>query len=133
MLASLYLKHSNGVCAPGTKGACSRIADRLDSFYTVVEDKYRKTLDLGLAHRDGADLAVVLFAAAIYITRFIGKELTPSEDQSRFVIRFQTPIDYSVDQVDQMGKKAEEILRKFPEIKSIMYSQAEAQPGDEQR
>ena len=125
MLASLYLKHAPGsACGPESKGVCSRVANRLDDVYTRVEEQYRKLLNIGLAHRAMVlILAVVLFAAAIYITRFIGKELTPSEDQSRFVIRFQTPIDYSVEQVDQMGRKAEEILRKFPEIRSVMYSQ----------
>jgi HAE1 family hydrophobic/amphiphilic exporter-1 len=126
MLASLYLKHTpGGVCAPESKGVCSRMADRLDRVYTAVEEKYRTLLDLGLAHRALVlILAAALFGSSILIAIFfIGKELTPSEDQSRFVVRFQTPIDYSVEQVDQMGKKAEEVLRKFPEILSIMYSQ----------
>jgi HAE1 family hydrophobic/amphiphilic exporter-1 len=33
------------------------------------------------------------------------------------------PVDYSVDEVDRMGKRVEEVLRKFPEVTSILYSQ----------
>jgi HAE1 family hydrophobic/amphiphilic exporter-1 len=126
MLASLYLKHTpTGAGGPKSKGIGSRMADRLDRIYTVTEEKYRKLLDLGLAHRALVlILSMALFGSSVLVAIFfIGKELTPSEDQSRFVVRFQTPIDYSVEQVDQMGKRAEEVLRKFPEILSIMYSQ----------
>jgi HAE1 family hydrophobic/amphiphilic exporter-1 len=71
---------------------------------------------------------VLIFAGATFLLGlsflfFIGKEFTPSEDQSRFVIRLQTPIDYSVDEVDLMNRKAEEIVRKFPEVKSVLYTQ----------
>ena len=61
--------------------------------------------------------------AGLGITKFIGKEFVPSEDQSRFVIRLQMPIDYSVDEVDRMGKSVEEVIRKFPEVTSLLYSQ----------
>jgi HAE1 family hydrophobic/amphiphilic exporter-1 len=73
-------------------------------------------------------MKVLIFAGATFLLGlsfmfFIGKEFTPSEDQSRFVIRLQTPIDYSVDEVDLMNRKAEEIVRKFPEVKSVLYTQ----------
>ncbi|HBL23325.1 MAG TPA: hypothetical protein DDZ40_04335 [Deltaproteobacteria bacterium] len=73
-------------------------------------------------------MKVLIFAGATFLLGlsfmfFIGKEFTPSEDQSRFVIRLQTPIDYSVDEVDLMNRKAEEIVRKFPEVRSVLYTQ----------
>ncbi len=45
--------------------------------------------------------ATGIFIFSLFITRFIGKEFVPPEDQSRFMVRLKSPIDYSVDEVDR--------------------------------
>ena len=60
---------------------------------------------------------------ALAVSPFIGKELVPSEDQGKISVRLTTPIDYSMSEVDQMCKKAEDIIRKYPEVTSILYNQ----------
>jgi HAE1 family hydrophobic/amphiphilic exporter-1 len=125
MLASIFLKHANkSVGADRKKGIFGRLSDKLEVGYEKIEDQYRKLLGISFAHRAIVlVLAALVFATSLYITRFIGKELSPSEDQSRFIVRMQAPIDYSVDQVDKLCARAEEIVKGFPEVASILYSQ----------
>jgi len=138
MLASLYLKGRNGPQDPVRVPACvRRIGDRcrvshrlkrfsalLEGSYERLEGRYRGVLTWALDHRT----KVLIFAGGTFVLGlclmfFIGKEFAPSEDQSRFVIRLQTPIDYSVDEVDRMNRRAEEVVKKFPEVRSVLYTQ----------
>jgi len=67
--------------------------------------------------------ALILFIFSLWITRFIGKEFKPGEDQSQFIIRMEAPIDYSVEQVEKYFRPAEKMVRDIPEIKSVFYVQ----------
>jgi HAE1 family hydrophobic/amphiphilic exporter-1 len=138
MLASLYLKGRDSTRKPVKLPSCAeRVMERcrvshrlrmlsefLEASYERLEGRYRGVLIWALAHR----MKVFVFAGAMFVLGlcfmfFIGKEFAPSEDQSRFVIRLQTPIDYSVDEVDHMNRKAEEVVREFPEVRSVLYTQ----------
>lgn len=102
----------------------TEISDRLEKAYEILEGKYRRVLIIALDRRKTVlIIAIAIFFVSLFFTKFIGKELIPSEDQSRFVIRMQMPVDYSVDEVNNMSKQAENIVKQFPEIKSILYSQ----------
>jgi len=138
MLSSLFLKRDNenkSVLKTDTKlqKALHRIryyefmhgaSDKLESAYERLEIEYKRILVWALGNRR----KVILLAAAIFVfgfslTFFIGKELVPSEDQGKISIRLTTPIDYSMSEVDQMCKKTEDIIRKYPEVTSILYNQ----------
>ena len=122
MLASRWLKHSPNQL-PG-KG--KRRFDPLgwfDGFYQRTEGAYKKFLGFSLRHRAAVlGLALLAFLGGLGITNFLGKEFIPPEDQGRFIIRMQVPVDYSVDEADRMFQRAEENLRKFPEVTSIYYA-----------
>ncbi len=100
------------------------LSEKIEDRYLWIEGYYKKLLSLALNHRLIVLLiALAAFMAGLGLTKFIGKEFIPSEDQSRFVIRLQMPVDYSVDEVDRMGRRVEEVIRKFPEVTSLLYSQ----------
>ncbi len=127
MLASIYLKHKNPE-EDKEKGIFGRISDRLEAGYERIEQFYRRSLDLAMGHRGMIlGFAFLIFLFSLFITRFIGKEFIPNEDQSRFVIRLQMPIDYSVEEVDRMGRRAEQIVKQLPEVNSALYSQGGGQ------
>ncbi len=137
MLASLYLRHldrSGGPPEPpgagrfaGLKakmGWIERAGDALESGYRKTEAWYRSLLDLALRHRGLVLwLALGLFVFSLFMTRFIGKEFVPSEDQGQFLVRLEAPFDYSVDQADRMFREAEDMVRKLPEVRSVFYIQ----------
>mgnify|MGYP001273074017 CR=1 FL=1 len=101
-----------------------RAGDRLERFYKKTEDLYRRTLVFCLNRRNTVlVLAVVIFVLSMMMTRVIGKEFVPQEDQSQFIVRLEAPMDYSVDQTDRLFRKAEAVVKEIPEIIRLYYSQ----------
>ncbi len=127
MLASRFLK----VRPKGERAAVhprspvlSRMGDGLERAYRRTEGAYRRILAFSLDYRKTVlVLAVIIFVFSIYVTRFIGKEFVPAEDQSQFLVRLEAPMDYSIDQADALFRQGEEIVRSFPEVTSVFYIQ----------
>jgi len=100
------------------------VSGRLENWYKKLEDLYRQLLEIALRRRALVIIAAtVIFVSSIFLTTFMGKEFVPPEDQSRFLVRLKAPIDYSVDEVDRMFKKAEDIVRSTPEVITCFYAQ----------
>jgi HAE1 family hydrophobic/amphiphilic exporter-1 len=129
MMASIFLKanekrQNNNIENPSRFAPIFRMRDWWEKGYKKTETIYRSLLDASLRHRGIVlVLAIVIFAVSIFITKFIGKEFVPPEDQSRFIVRLESPVDYSVDQADEMFSKAENIVKQTPEVVSALYIQ----------
>ncbi len=127
MLASIFLKpavlkRENLSGAPAAVKPHRRLADWFDRGYKKLERGYRHVLAFSLNHRAiMLTGALVLFAGSLYITKYLGKEFTPPEDQGQFIVRLEAPIDYSVEKADELFRPAEEILRKMPEVRAVLY------------
>ncbi len=67
-------------------------------------------------------LALIIFIFSLFLTKFLGKELVPQEDQSLFIVRLEAPMDYSVQKCDEIFHKAEEAVGGIPEVSSLFYS-----------
>ena len=108
----------------GTLSFSPEYPAELENWYRKLEDLYRKLLEIALRRRALVIItATVIFVSSIFLTTFMGKEFVPPEDQSRFLVRLKAPIDYSVDEVDRMFKKAEDIVRSTPEVITCFYAQ----------
>jgi len=129
MMASIFLKvHEKS--AESTPAIPSRFApvfmirDWWERGYKRTETLYRGLLDVSLRHRGLVIvLAFVSFVVSILMVMVMGKEFVPPEDQSRFIVRLEAPVDYSVDQADGMFSKAENIVKETPEVVSALYIQ----------
>ncbi len=127
MMASIYLKKAsprNVIAEDSAKrhSFLARFSEVFESAYKRVEDIYRIILGYALRHRMIVMIfAVVIFAFSLYITKFLGKELLPPEDQGRFIVRMEAPIDYSLQQSDALFQKAENILQNTPEVNGVFY------------
>lgn len=100
------------------------VSNALDNSYAKVETLYRWALGIALNHRlIVLSLAFLIFLGSLGITKFIGKEFMPDEDQGRFIVRLQSPIDYSVDEAGKLFKQAEEIAIGVPEIATVFFAQ----------
>ncbi len=115
MLASRYLRSQKPE---------ARSQKEKGRWYKAIEESYRWLLQIALNHRAiVVILATGIFIFSLYMTKFIGKEFVPPEDQGRFIVRLQSPTDYSINEVDKMFKKAEDILRDIPEVRTVFYAQ----------
>jgi HAE1 family hydrophobic/amphiphilic exporter-1 len=130
MLSSLLL-HPRKKDAPegGTPGGImARIGEKLENGYKKIEEAYLPVLTFSLDHRRTVLIgALILFIFSLWITRFIGKEFKPSEDQSQFMIRMEAPIDYSVEHAGALFSRAEQVVRSMPEVTAVFFGQGAGQ------
>ncbi|MBI4835085.1 MAG: efflux RND transporter permease subunit [Planctomycetes bacterium] len=64
--------------------------------------------------------AIILFIGSVWLVRNLGVEFQPQEDQSRFMVRIETPIDYSVLATEQVTRKVVDIVKGIPEVEYFM-------------
>ena len=127
MLASIFLKRvvvkrGNPAGAPVSVKPWQWPAVWFERGYKKIEGGYRRVLAFSLNHRVIMLVgALALFAGSLYITKYLGKEFVPPEDQGQFIVRLEAPIDYSVEKADDLFRPAEEILRKMPEVRAVLY------------
>ena len=127
MMASIFLKRvavkrGNPSGAPASIRPHHRLADGFNRGYKKLEAGYRRVLAFSLDHRVIMLVgALALFAGSLYLTKYLGKEFVPPEDQGQFIVRLEAPIDYSVEKADELFRPAEEILRKMPEVRAVFY------------
>jgi HAE1 family hydrophobic/amphiphilic exporter-1 len=67
-------------------------------------------------------IAVVLFIGSLVLVRTLGVEMMTQEDQSRFMVRIETPIDYSIEATDQVVRKVIDIVKHTPEVDYFIAS-----------
>ncbi len=118
-----YIRRENRKLSP-VYGLLSVVLGWFEKRYKKIEELYRRLLAIALRHRTIVIiLATCIFILSLFITRFLGKEFVPPEDQSRFIVRIEAPVDYSVDEIDRMFKKAEDYIRSITEVKTAFYAQ----------
>ncbi|MFA5074310.1 MAG: efflux RND transporter permease subunit, partial [Nitrospirota bacterium] len=94
----------------------------LERGFTRIYDVYRPILEFALVNR----WKVILIAGAsvvigVLIFAALGKEFMPSDDQGRYLVRLETPIDYSLPRADAFMKQVDEQIQKRPEVESTFY------------
>jgi HAE1 family hydrophobic/amphiphilic exporter-1 len=127
MLAARFLKAKHDgkpAVGPSRFSFLSRVGNSLEKAYKKTENVYRRILEFSLGYRKTVlALALIIFIFSLYITKFMGKEFVPAEDQSQFIVRLEAPIDYSIDRADALFAQAEVIVKAMPEVASIFYIQ----------
>jgi len=90
----------------------------VDEGFKRMAESYHKWLERALRHR-GIVLfaATIFFIASIFLVGFLRKEFLPSQDQSMFMCRLQTPVGSSIVFTDEHFRKAEEFIMSRPEVK----------------
>jgi hydrophobe/amphiphile efflux-1 (HAE1) family protein len=95
-------------------GFVSKNMDRLMDWLT---DGYRNTLKSALKWRYPiVVVSVVFFGVSLIFLSLLRKELIPSQDQSLFLLTVKTPVGTSISATDEVYAKAEEYLKKQPEV-----------------
>jgi HAE1 family hydrophobic/amphiphilic exporter-1 len=83
---------------------------------------YRALLGSALRHRlVVVGIAVLSVIAGLGLFLVLGKEFLPAEDQGRYMVRLETPIDRSLPRADGAMQKVDEQIRTRPEISSTFY------------
>lgn len=123
MMAAIFLKGKGLTAGREKTGNQPPVGHVHGRVFTTVEDVYRRMLNFSLRRRNLVlILALITFAVGMYMTRYIGKEFIPPEDQGRFIVRLEAPIDYSLTKADALFQEAEKVVRGMPEVDSVFYA-----------
>jgi hydrophobic/amphiphilic exporter-1 (mainly G- bacteria), HAE1 family len=94
----------------------------LERGFDAVFGVYRPLLGWALRNRwKIIVLALASVIAGVALFAVLGKEFMPAEDQGRYMVRLETPIDYSLSRADSSMRKIDEQLRLRPEVLSTFY------------
>jgi len=89
-------------------GRSTTIGIWMDRVFVRVAALYKGVLERVLRHRwKTIGAAGLVFASSLLIARRLPMEFTPSQDQSQFMVRLQTPIGSSFEYTNQVVGKAE--------------------------
>jgi len=68
----------------------------------------------------GASGALIVFTAAFFALGWLGRELIPSEDQSRLVVRVIGPVDANIEQISNLLGVCEDRLAEMSEVEGVL-------------
>jgi HAE1 family hydrophobic/amphiphilic exporter-1 len=94
----------------------------LEKGFDRMYDVYRPLLALALRNRWKV-IAIAFASVVAGLVMFVqlGKDFLPTDDQGRYMVRLETPIDYSLPRADVLMKTVDEQLRRRPEVLSTFY------------
>ncbi|MGE5740622.1 MAG: efflux RND transporter permease subunit [Candidatus Aminicenantes bacterium RBG_16_66_30] len=103
-----------------TREGRNKIGLAVDREFGRLEKLYARVLHGGL-RRPALILvlAAVLFAAAILVFMILPSEFVPSQDQSRIMVRMMTAVGSDITETDGLVIKAEDIVRRHPEVAQV--------------
>jgi hydrophobe/amphiphile efflux-1 (HAE1) family protein len=98
-------------------GHSTKIGAAVDNFMHRLIVRYRAGLGFALNHRGKViGVTMLLFVLSLLISGKLRREMTPSQDQGAFIVRFQTPPGSSLAFTDDAFRKAEDYLKQRPEL-----------------
>jgi hydrophobe/amphiphile efflux-1 (HAE1) family protein len=95
----------------------SRLEQWVSATFARLAARYHRLLVPALRHRVPVLAgATALFVASLGILWLLRQEFIPSQDMSRFGIRFQTPVGSSLDTTERTLSQIERFLQSRPEV-----------------
>lgn len=98
----------------------SKIGRWFEDQMNALREWYAKTLAWSLIHCWKVLISSLVFVAGSFVViKFLNKEMSPPQDQSLFLARFQLPVGTALSYTDQQSKKIEEWMLKQPEVHGL--------------
>lgn len=94
----------------------------LEKGFDMLYSLYRPLLSTALKHRwivIGIAFASMIVGVALFM--MLEKEFIPAADQGRYMVRLETPIEYSLQKSDDIMKTIDNQLRQRPEVFGTFY------------
>ncbi len=90
---------------------------KVHDFFNGLSGHYERMLTICLNHKKIVlGISGLLFLGSMSLIPGLKKEFTPAQDQSAFIMRFQTPLGSSINYTDQKMKQAEKIIGEVPNV-----------------
>lgn len=122
VLASLVLSLSlvpvvaTGVLRPLRPGKHEDVA-----IIRGIKRAYRPLLDGALRHAGVVRVAtLVITIPALWLATKIGSDFMPELDEGAILMQTSLPAEASLDEVDRLNHRVEDVLREFPEVEDVV-------------
>jgi len=94
-----------------------RLGGTMDRLFKRLSEVYLKVLEPALHHRPWVLLgSALLFVLSLGTIALLRQEFIPSQDMSRFTMRFITPVGTSLDATDRFFRQIESFMISRPEV-----------------
>ncbi|MDI3526410.1 MAG: hydrophobic/amphiphilic exporter (mainly bacteria), family [Tenuifilum sp.] len=102
----------------------NRFLEVMNRFWGRFDDIYVKGLSWVLKHKSlTLFLAAAIFVGSLGLVKFIGKEFTPAQDNSRISVYMEIPQGMRIDEAKALARDFEQKVRhKYPEVTLISTS-----------
>jgi hydrophobe/amphiphile efflux-1 (HAE1) family protein len=101
----------------------SRIGKAVEKGFEISASFYRRLIPITLRHPWLTLLAAIIFFAGTFLVgKQLKQEFVPVQDQSRLMVRLQTPVGSSLSFTDEKLKQLEALLASRPEVESYFSS-----------
>jgi HAE1 family hydrophobic/amphiphilic exporter-1 len=99
----------------------NRFLEVMNRFWGRFDDIYVKGLSWVLKHKSlTLFLAAAIFVGSLGLVKFIGKEFTPAQDNSRIIVYMEIPQGMRIDEAKSLARDFEQkVFSKYPEVRLI--------------
>jgi len=106
-----------------TSAELGSFGKRVDHVFESLRATYSQFIEFALQHRWKIVLtSLAFFCASFASLRYLKFEFAPIQDQSRFLMRVQTPVDSNIRFTDEKFKEVEKFLASRPEVERYFAS-----------
>lgn len=117
-MMSAYFGGSHSQVKTGVYGAVvSPMLNAFERFQQGLDSGYERVL--GFTMRRPITiimLAIGLFAASIYSTKWVAKTFLPPQDTGEFAVSLDMPAGTSLTKMDEVARSVDELIRRHPEV-----------------
>ncbi len=86
-----------------------------------VKRRYAPLLDMSMRHAGRVLLlSVVITVPALLLARFVGSDFMPRLDEGALLLQTMLPPEASLDEVDRLNHRVEDVLRELPEVEDVV-------------
>ncbi len=86
-----------------------------------LKQVYAPVLDAALRHAGVVQVVTIALAApSLVLALAVGSDFMPQLDEGAFLLQTSLPPDSSLDEVDRMNHRVEDVLRTFPEVEDVV-------------
>ena len=86
-----------------------------------LKEKYAPVLDAAMRHAGRVRiLALLITVPALGLAFTVGSDFMPKLDEGALLIQTMLPAEASLEEVDRLNHRVEDVLRKFPEVEDVV-------------
>lgn len=105
-----------GILRPRPPGAADDVP-----IVRAIKRVYRPLLDAALRHAGAVRIAtLVITLPALLLATRIGSDFMPELDEGAILMQTSLPAEASLDEVDRLNHRVEDVLRTFPEVVDVV-------------